>query len=249
MASVFIQSVDRAFKILEYISSNDSAGISEMSRNLDINKSTVFGLIKTLEKLGYLTQNLDDDKYMLTYKFYSLSSRFVDNLPIINIAKPYLEKLNKKYGETIHLVVSTENSAVYIDKFSGLKSITVSTHVGDKRPLHCTGVGKAILSLRTDEQILEFSEKFGLEAFTENTITNKFKLVEEAKKIRKRGYSIDDEEAQNDLYCVAIGVEFEDAEYAISLTLPKFRVTEENKQSIINDLLDIKKDIEKILQK
>lgn len=249
MASVFIQSVDRAFKLLEYISNNDSAGISEMSRNLDINKSTVFGLIKTLEKLGYISQDKDDDKYMLTYKFFALSSRFVEKSPIINIAKPYLEMLNKKYGETIHLVVATENSAIYIDKFSGLKSITVATHVGDKRPLHCTGVGKAILSLRTNNSILEYADKFGLETFTESTITNKFKLIEEIEKIRKRGYSIDDEEAQNDLYCMAIAMKIDEAEYAISVSLPKFRATEDNKKDIEKDLLNIKKEIENIIKK
>ncbi|QQK07594.1 IclR family transcriptional regulator [Miniphocaeibacter halophilus] len=246
MGSVFIQSVDRAFKILEYISKNNSAGISEMSRNLDINKSTVFGLVKTLEKLGYVAQNNTDDKYMLTYKFYILSSRFVDNLPIINIAKPYLKMLNNKYGETIHLVVSTEDSAIYIDKFSGLKSITVSTNVGDKRPLHCTGVGKAILSLRTDEEILEYADKFGLEAFTKNTITNKFKLIEEAEKIRERGYSIDDEETQYDLYCIATSIELDETEYAISVSMPKFRVNDEIKKNIIKDLLNIK---DKIIKK
>ncbi|WP_099203223.1 IclR family transcriptional regulator [Miniphocaeibacter massiliensis] len=245
MGSVFIQSVDRAFKILEYISAKNSAGISEISRDLDINKSTVFGLIKTLESLGYIVKSKRDSKYLLSYKFYSLSSRSAHSMPILDVIKPYLEKLSKKYGETVHLVVGTDNSVVYIDKLDGTQSISVFTKIGAKMPLHCTGVGKAILSLRDNIQVMEYADFFGLETFTKNTITNKFKLIEEIEKIRKQGYSLDDEEAQYDLFCIAIAFKTEKEEYSISISVPKFRINEKLKKSIIEDLLEIKDSMSK----
>lgn len=249
MGSVFIQSVERAFRILEYISANNSAGVSELSRALDINKSTVFGLIKTLEKLGYILKNKKDDKYSISYKFYTLSSRPILNLPIIDICKPYLEKLNKEYDETVHLVVSTESKVVYILKLDGNQSIGVSTKIGSEMPLHCTGVGKAILALRDDEEILEYVKKYGLEAYTKNTITNKYLLMDEIELIRSRGYSIDDEEVQNNLYCIAIALKYNNDEYAISLSMPKFRIDENREEIITKDLLSIKENIYKYFSK
>lgn len=243
MGSTFIQSVDRAFKIIEYISDNSSAGVSELARNLDINKSTVFGLIKTLEQLGYVKKNDVDDKYFMSYKFYSLVDSSIHNVSIIDVIRPYSEILNKKYGETVHLVTATGKSVIYIDKIDGTKSIRVSTRIGSKMPLHCTGVGKAILALRTDEEIEKYIDTYGLKPYTKNTITDKDKFMEEIEKIRRNGYSIDNEEIQEDLYCIAIATKYGNEEYALSLSMPRFRVNEKLRNKIVDDLLTVKEKI------
>ncbi len=247
MGNVFVQSVDRAFRILEYISSKNGAGVSEISRELDINKSTVFGLIKTLETLGYLTQSSKGSKYLLSYKFYSLSSKSVNSLPVIDAIKPYLLELNNKYKETVHLVIGTEGSIIYIDKLDGTQSISVFTKIGSELPLHCTGVGKAILALRENEQVNKYIDSYGLKTYTKNTITNKYKLLDEIYDIREKGYSIDNEETQNDLYCIAVGFKTEKEEYALSISIPKFRIDKDLEKKIIDDLLIIKKKLKKIL--
>lgn len=249
MGSVFIQSVDRAFRILEYISANSSAGISEISRALDLNKSTTFGLVKTLETLGYVLKSESDDKYLISYKLYSLSKQSIDTLPIIDIVKSYLVELNNKYGETIHLVASTDNSVIYIDKIDSTQSISVSTKIGQELPLHSTGVGKAILSLRSNEQVKIYADTYGLETFTRNTITNKFDLIEEIENVKKNGYSIDNEEIQEGLYCIAIPLQTSTDDYALSISMPKFRINDDLKNKIIEDLLNIKEKILKIYTK
>ena len=97
------QSVVRAFKILETIASTDGIGVSDIAREVELNKSTAFGLIKTLDNLGYIFKNEDTDKYQLTYKIRNLAEESADGHEILSYAKSYLNKLSKKYGEIIDI--------------------------------------------------------------------------------------------------------------------------------------------------
>lgn len=90
-----IQSVERAFYILEAIASSNGMGVTEISNSLNLNKSTAFGLIKTLESLGYIFKNWETDKYKLTYKFATLVSEGSLNDELVQFSKPYLDELSK----------------------------------------------------------------------------------------------------------------------------------------------------------
>ncbi len=241
-----IQSVVRAFNILEAIADSDGMGVTEISNALDLNKSTAFGLIKTLESLGYIFKNQETDKYKLTYRFATLVSEGTLNDELVQYAKPYLDELFTKYNETIHFVAGTKDEVYYLEKIESKRSIRVYTGVGQSRPLYCTAVGKAILSMRSRMEIIEYLERNDLERHTENTITDPEKLMINLEKAKKNGYAIDNCESQEELYCVGVPIENKlgEVNFSLSISIPVFRKDEHNLEEMIEDLLKTKENIE-----
>ena len=113
-----IQSVERAFSILEYLQQcgGGERSVKEIADALELNKSTAFGLINTLTTLGYLQQNADNQKYVLSLKLLSFSNTIKVQNSIIRTVHPYLEQISLKYGEIAHCGVAQGDSVIYVDK-------------------------------------------------------------------------------------------------------------------------------------
>lgn len=241
-----IQSVERALSILEFCAKEGGAGVTEIAKGLSLNKSTAYGLIRTLENLNYLVKKQETDDYHLSLKILELCSCLHQTLPIIDVAKPYLLDLVEMYGETVHLVAAGDMDVAYIDKVASPKSIRVETNVGEYRGLYCTGVGKAILANRTDHEIGAYLDRVELVPYTSKTLINKRDLLNEIDKTRHRGYAIDNEETFYELFCIAValcdgaGV----PQYAISISMPKYRLTPDLEVDMARTLRRIKSEIE-----
>jgi len=202
-----IQSVERAFSILELFEKTGCTehSLKEIAQALDLNKSTTFGLVNTLVGLGYLQQNADNQKYTLGFKLLSFSNTVKVQNIIIRTVHPYLEQINRKYGETVHCAVRQGDGVIYVDKVEAAGSIHISTQIGTQNDLHCTGVGKCILAyLPTEDRERVLSGP--LKTMTVNTITNSEQLRHEIDTVRRQGYATDREEIAIGLSCVAVPV-------------------------------------------
>jgi DNA-binding IclR family transcriptional regulator len=201
-----IQSVDRAFKILElFTGSISEIGITEISSYMGLSKSTIHGLVQTLLVAGYLEQNVENKKYRLGIKLFQLGCLVKDRIDLREIAKPFLRQLADTFEMTIHLGIYRDQQVVYIDKVDGKHTRIMYSQVGKNAPLHCTGIGKAVLaSLPEKEQTyLLLSER---EMLTPNTITLKEALITELAEIKQRGYAMDREEVELGLSCIAVPI-------------------------------------------
>jgi len=224
----FIQSVDRALQILECFSDGEKElGVTEISRMLSLHKSTAFGLLATLENRGYMEQNPSSGKYRLGMKLFELGARVQNSMDIAAIAKPYLEDIVKKYNETVHLVANDKGQAVYIDKVEGSTSMRMYSQLGKRPPMYCTGVGKSILAFMPQEYIDEYLLNGDFKKMASNTITDADGIRKELEKVRAQGYSIDDEEIEDGLRCVAAPIldHKGDVAGALSIAGPASRMT------------------------
>lgn len=224
-----IQSVDRALSILEGFSIKEKElGVTEISRRTGLNKSTCFGLIQTLQNRGYLEQNPENGKYKLGLKVFELGQVFEAGLELRAIAKPYLQELVNQTKETVHLVLKNKHEAVYVEKVEGPSAISIISQVGNRVNFHCTGVGKAILAFLPEEEVQDVMKKEFI-SFTKNTITDRKVLQRQLKDIKQSGYSIDDEEIEIGLRCIAAPIFNHRKEViaALSISGPTMRVTEE----------------------
>ena len=148
-----IQSLERAFAILELFQNNKSElSLNEISVSLNLNKSTTFGLVNSLTTLGYLLQNEDNQKYSLGLKILSLTNAVKTNNILIRASRPYLEELSAKYRETVHSAQELNGSIVYLDKVEADTSIYINTQMGTKNYMHCTGVGKVLIGAKRREK-------------------------------------------------------------------------------------------------
>ena len=233
-----IQSLERAFAILELFQNNKSElSLKEISVSLNLNKSTTFGLVNSLTTLGYLLQNEDNQKYSLGLKILSLTNAVKTNNILIRASRPYLEELSAKYRETVHSAQELNGSIVYLDKVEADTSIYINTQMGTKNYMHCTGVGRVLLAYKSPEELDMFLDQ-PLKPLTFNTITDPDDFKKEMAKIHENGYGGDDEEIEIGLSCVAVPVMKAENKpgFAISLAGPTVRMNEHKKRGVVDDL-------------
>jgi len=234
-----IQSVFRALKILECVAQHGSAvGLTDISKEMGLSKSTVHGLIATLEQYGYMQQDGVTGKYSLGLKAFEIGQAYVSSLDLREVALPDLRELSLRYQETAHLAVLSGEDVVYIDKFDGSRSIGIRSRIGGRNPAYCTGVGKALLSGLSDSQIQNMYQDKSLEKYTENTVVELIPLLEQIRQVRKVGYAFDAEEIEMGLQCIAAPIKDNTGMIiaAISLSGPSSRLP---------DMKDIATDVAK----
>ncbi|WP_459908403.1 IclR family transcriptional regulator [Desulfotomaculum defluvii] len=231
-----VQSVDRAILILEVLEkSPEPLGVTEIGNRMDLHKSTTFGLLHTLENRGLVIQDKENGKYKLGLRLLEFGEKVRERINLRAQAKPFLKQLVDEYQETVHLVVKTDNEYVYIDKVEGPQAIRMYSQIGKRALMHCTGVGKSILAYLPDSELKGILNNIKLTSFTPNTITTLEQLKEQLQRIRLQGYSLDDEEIESGLRCVAAPILNYNGEAvaAISVSGPTTRMTYERIKELV----------------
>ncbi|MDO4572835.1 MAG: IclR family transcriptional regulator [Clostridia bacterium] len=227
-----IQSVDRAIMVLRCFDRGEKLGITEISRRLGLHKSTAFGLVNTLAENKLLEQDPETGRYFLGIGLFRLSANV--QIGIRELGAPFVKRLVEHTGETVNLVVRDESYVVYIEKLESPHSMRICTRIGQRLPMYCTAVGKAMLAWLPPEEAAAILDSARMTAYTENTITTRAALRTELQKIRDDGYAIDDEELELGLVCVAVPIR--DAAgrpvAALSVSGPKQRMTSEHIEAI-----------------
>jgi IclR family transcriptional regulator, KDG regulon repressor len=201
-------------------------------------KSTVHRLLATMLELRVVEQT-DDGRYAIGLRLFEIGSRAAVRVSLRDVAIVELRDLSGRLGETSHVGVLDGDEVVYVEKVESEASIRMSSRVGRRNPLHCTGIGKALLAFQGDAEIDAACAR-ELEARTEHTITDPKKLRKELTLTRERGFSIDDEEVELGLRCVGAPVLGDDGRpvAAISIAGPAARMEVEKCVAIGPDLAE-----------
>jgi IclR family KDG regulon transcriptional repressor len=230
----FIQSLGRAFAILEQFSRDERAlGVTAIANRTGLHKSTCFGLLHTLQQLGYIQQDAATGQYSLGLKTFELGQAYIEGQDLRYMTRPFLLQILEKTQETVHLVVAEGHRGVYIDKVESPHAMTISSRIGQEAQLHCTGVGKVLMAYMGTEDWEEVVSK-GLERYTEHTITDGHRLMDHLRRIRECGFGIDDQEREIGLRCVAAPIfnARKQAIAAISISGPSSRITREKQNEL-----------------
>lgn len=226
-----VQSLDRAFDILELLcGSKNGLSITEISAKTGLHKSTIHRLLGSMAGRYYVKQDSNTSIYYAGTKLCELGNLVLDHLDIARLAKPELEKLCELVGETVHLVMREGHEMVYIQKVENEKNaMRMFSRIGMRRPMYCTGVGKMLLSACGDEEIKKVWDESEIISFTENTIIEYEEFKRALSVIREAGYSVDDEENEVGVRCIAVPVpdNINTNKYAISISAPTTRMGEE----------------------
>ena len=141
-----VQSVARIFELIEVLAAHPAgASLQRLAEDAHLAKSTTHRLLGSLVSLGYAAQDSETGKYRLTLKMFEISSGIVNSMDVMSVAKVHLERLAQRTGEAVHLVIRDAQDIVYIYKTES-GPMRMSSRVGLRSPLYCTGVGKAILA-------------------------------------------------------------------------------------------------------
>ena len=191
-----VQSLDRAFDLLELLCrSQNGMAIHQLSEITGLHKSTVHRLLAAMASRGYVRRDPENAVYRAGMRLCELSEYIQENLDVVARAREPMERLSRATGETVHLVAREGAEIVYVYKVESIHgAIRMVSRIGMRRPLYCTGVGKAILATRGDEEVLQCWEESERVPCTPYTITRKDAFLREIAQIRQQGYAMDNEE-------------------------------------------------------
>lgn len=245
-----VQSAERIFQVLEMLADNGEMGLIELSGTLGLHKSTVHRLLMSLIYMGYAKQDEKTQKYKLTYKLVNMSGKILDRMDIVQIAKPYLERLSAVSGETVHLVRRDGSDILYIYKIEAkVGSIRMVSHIGMIHPMYCSGVGKAIMATLPEKEVKKIWAASVIEKKTPKTIITYEDMQATLEEVRKKGYALDDEENEEGVRCIAASLRGygKSVKYAFSISGPVSRMTKERLEELAIDMKKVQAELSREL--
>lgn len=191
----YIKSIKRAIQVLNsFTIKEEELSITELSKILNLHKSTIHRILVTLNDEGLVVQNQVSQKYHLGIKLFEWGYIVQEQMEIRSYAFPIMKELAEKTEESVDLNIISDRKRVSIEKIESFHDIRRVIELGKSLPLYTGGSGKVLLASLPDEEIDKFIQEEKLISFTQNTITDPVKLKENLKEIRKKGYGIAFEE-------------------------------------------------------
>ncbi len=201
-----VESADRVLRLLEAFAPHErDVSLGELSERVALPKSSAHRLLATLVAHGFVEREPSTRRYRLGIRLFELGSAAIHERGLHNAAHPVLEQLTQSTGETCHLAVLSGLEAVYVYKVDGPASISMSSRVGGRAPLHATSIGK-VLTAWAGEELLARVRSLPLTPHTAHTITDARALEVELARVRAQGYGLDLEEFEEGLRCIAAPV-------------------------------------------
>lgn len=236
----------KAAKILDVLADGESKTVQQISNITEISPPTVSKILTTLLYIHYVSKNDSRHEYYLGPKLIQYGQVQTSITELIETTRKSLDALRERIDETIHLSVLEDDKVVYVRKLEPKhQNIFMTSRVGISRELYSSGMGKAVLSTYDDEQLDHYLSTHQLSPVTSHTITDPAQLRRDLKLSQKRGYAVDDEEQERDCYCLATTlVANRGLIGAMSVSVPKFRITTDYEREIVASLMATKQNIE-----
>jgi DNA-binding IclR family transcriptional regulator len=235
----------KADRILDYLAScNHSQALNQIAQATNLTNPTALKILETLLMIGYVQKDLETKKFRLGSGLIKFANCALNQLDIKIIAQPYLEELQKITGETVHLGIRDNDSVVYVTKIDSSNPIMLYSQIGKRIPLYCSAMGKSILADSSDDEIKNYLTENLLIKKTTKTITTKSGFMEEINKVRNLGYAFDDGEHEEEVFCVGASLTSDGKNFgAISVSTPKYRLTDETSENTIKAVQKCKTEI------
>ena len=221
-----IKSLDRAMEVFEFLSERQGMALSTISDEMGQSPSTVYRVLVTLEGRGLVEFDAEEQLWHIGARAFTIGARFLRRTSLVDRARPVMRRLMEATGETANLGVEKEGKVLFLSQVETHANIRAFFPPGTLSAMHASGIGKALLA-QMDEDRLSRRLEGGLQSFTPRTITDRIALQEDLARIRGRGYSVDDEERNLGMRCIAAPV-FDasgEALAGISVSGPTSRVT------------------------
>jgi DNA-binding IclR family transcriptional regulator len=197
-----IQVIERLTRLLDVIAGHeDSVSLKILSAETGLHPSTAFRILASLAEHGFVERTTRGN-YQLGVKLMQLGSRVSASVDIRKVAFPLMEKLRDRLGETVNLTVREGDEVVYIERTLAKRMIRVEQVIGSRAPLHVTAVGKIMLGNQGEAACRSYARRSKLPAYTVNTHTKITALLHDCIAAAKRGYALDNEEAELGVGCI-----------------------------------------------
>jgi len=202
-AQTTIQSLDRAFDVLDALAAGGAMTLSQVAAELDQAPATIYRVLTTLQLREVVETNPATQSWAIGPAAFRLGSSFLRRSSVAERSRPLMRQLMEATGETSNLGIEKSDMVLFVSQVETQETIRAFFPPGTQSPMHASGIGKALLSCYPADRLERLLDTRPLERFTEQTITRKDHLHAELRDIRARGFSFDNEERTPGMRCIA----------------------------------------------
>lgn len=196
--------VGKALEVLDKVASyGRPVRFTELLNDSPHPKATLYRLLQTLANQGMLDFDRERQTYSLGLRLVSLAHSAWRQSSLAPLARPHIDALANRFGETVHLAQMTNGQVLYVDKRNANDPVEMFSQAGKVGPGYCTGVGKAILAFMDEKSRSRALQQQSYMRFTDNTHTSAESLARELEEIRRDGVAFDREEHEPNIICIA----------------------------------------------
>ncbi|MEH6457288.1 MAG: IclR family transcriptional regulator, partial [Cocleimonas sp.] len=236
-----IQVIDRAVALLDAISRYpDPVRLKVLSAETGLHTSTTHRILNSLIDNG-IVEKEPSGHYRLGMKLLQMNVRLHTNIDLRSIALPFMEKLRDTLNESVNLTIREGDVLIYIEKAVPDRKLHVQQLIGSRAPLHVTAVGKMILGAAGKDDIISYTTRTNLPAYTRSTLSDPEVFLDECLSSYRQGFGLDNEEAEIDVGC--IGTLIYDSTGSVVGGLSVSAPIERRKISWVDDVTDTAKEI------
>ncbi|RJQ68507.1 IclR family transcriptional regulator [Pseudonocardiaceae bacterium YIM PH 21723] len=232
-----VKSADRTIDVLETLADTDGRlTLSELQRRLDVPKSSLHGILRTLQARNWVETDERGTAYGIGLRALRAGASYLDRDSVVQAAGSVLARLRRQLDETVHLARLDGADVVYLASRESPHHLRVLSRIGRRLPAHATALGKALLAGMPWEQVDDLLP-LKPAALTELTVTDRDGLRDEWERNRVQGWAGEDGQNTPGLVCFAVAIPARPALDAISCSIPKTRLTEEHRVEVVEALI------------
>ncbi len=225
-----VQSLSRAFALLRLLAAHPAGiSLSDAAQKLSLAPSTAHRLLTAMANERFVRHDNERSLWFVGVEAFRTGNAFLEDRDFVAIARPVMRKLMEKAQESVNFAVLDQDAVLYLSQVECRALMRALAYPGARAPLHCSGVGKALLAAMPEKDAAAIMERIELPALTGRTLTSHQALLDDLQATRERGFSYDDEEQAVGMRCVAAAV-FDEHGWpmaALSLSGPSARMSDE----------------------
>ncbi|WP_136686079.1 IclR family transcriptional regulator domain-containing protein [Falsirhodobacter xinxiangensis] len=236
----------KALDILEFVGEGDRRiKFKDIAEYTGHTRSTLYRILAALTSRGMLDLDKRDQSYILGPRFTAMSGSISQNSELIARASGPLRDLAEMYGENINLAVLNGTAPVTVARWQGSAAQPFSVPLGEKKPLHATSLGKAILAFADEATAADLLCRIDYTRYTARTLVTSEALQADLSICRARGYAMDDNEILDGVVCVAAPIYGPDGRVAgsASFNVPAHRMDPARRGELASLLIGVTRQI------
>jgi IclR family acetate operon transcriptional repressor len=237
-----LSATSRTIQVIELLARRAPLGVRDIARELDLPLGSTHRILTDLNAEEIVERN-DRGEWELSYRLLQIVGIHLDKLSLPRLVRPHLEQLAADTHETAFLAVPSKGEIVHLDKVEldtheTDMHLRLSIELGARRPMYCTGLGKAMLAFLPPAQQEQYLPSEPFPRYTPNTITDPDELKRELQRTRERGYATDREETIIGMQCIAVPIlnHFQQPVAAISIVGNGLITDEERFPSLVSKM-------------
>ena len=198
-----VQALDRGLVVLETLARQPGATLSDLAEAVGLPPSTAHRILATLQNHGFTAFDSERQEWGIGIGAYRVGSAFLARASLVEASRDILRSLMESCGETANLGIPGDGHIVFISQVESRNPVRASFPAGARSRMHASGIGKAMLASWDEKALARFLRRHELVGFTSQTLTSEAALVADLARIRRRGWSIDNQERYLGMRCIA----------------------------------------------